>query len=292
MNMQNKIALVTGANSGMGLATTVALAKQDAHVIMLCRSQQRGELALAQAREQSGSAIIELMLCDLGSLASIRAFVEAFLEKYGILDVLVNNAGIFTLKRQMTADGFEAMMGVNHLGHFLLTNLLLDAILRAPQGRIVNVSSGAHKSGRIDFANPYLTKGFSAWRGYAQSKLANIWFTRELSRRLAGTSATANSLHPGAVSTNMGVDRDTGFGKAIHVVLRPFFLTSAQGAETAIYLASSPEVRTVSGEYFYKKKVAATSARAKGDEQARRFWEWSEQEVGLSSVPVQGSYGK
>jgi retinol dehydrogenase-13 len=283
--MQNKIALVTGANSGMGLATTVALAKQGAHVIMLCRSRQRGELALAQAREQSGSSRIELMLCDLGSLASIRAFARAFLEKHGILDVLVNNAGIFSMKRQTTADGFEAMMGVNHLGHFLLTNLLLDAILRAPQGRIVNVSSGSHKSGRIDFTNPYLTIGFSGWRGYAQSKLANIWFTRELARRLAGTSATANSLHPGAVSTNIGIDRDTGFGKAIHVVLRPFFLTSAQGAETAIYLASSPEVRTVSGEYFYKKKVAATSERAKDDEQASRFWEWSEQEVGLASVP-------
>jgi NAD(P)-dependent dehydrogenase (short-subunit alcohol dehydrogenase family) len=270
----------------MGLATTVALAKQGAHVIMLCRSRQRGELALAQAREQSGSARIELMLCDLGSLASIRAFAEAFLEKHGILDVLVNNAGIFSLKLQTTADGFEAMMGINHLGHFLLTNLLLDAILRAPQGRIVNVSSGSHKSGRIDFTNPYLIKGFSAWRGYAQSKLANIWFTRELARRLAGTSATANSLHPGAVSTNIGVDRDTGFGKVIHVVLRPFFLTSAQGAETAIYLASSPEVRTVSGEYFYKKKVAATSVRAKDDEQVRLFWEWSEKEVGFASVPV------
>lgn len=284
--MQDKIVLVTGANSGMGLATTVALAKQGAHVIMLCRSHQRGEQALVQAREQSGSENIELMLCDLGSLASIHAFAEAFHEKYDVLDVLVNNAGIFSKKRQTTADGFEAMMGVNHLGHFLLTNLLLDAILRASQGRIVNVSSGSHKSGRIDFTDPYLTKGFSMWRGYAQSKLANIWFTRELGRRLAGTSATANSLHPGAVGTNIGVDRDTGFGKTIQAMLRPFFLTPAQGAETAIYLASSSEVRTVSGEYFYKRKVAPTSARANDDEQAHRFWAWSEQEVGLASAPV------
>jgi retinol dehydrogenase 13 len=283
--MLDKIALVTGANSGMGLATTVALAQQGFHVIMLCRSRQRGEFALTQAREQSGSTRIELMLCDLGSLASIRAFAEAFHEKHRVLDVLVNNAGIFSTKRQTTADGFEAMMGVNHLGHFLLTNLLLDAILRAPQGRIVNVSSGAHKSGRIDFDNPYLTKGFSSWRGYAQSKLANIWFTRELARRLAGTSATANSLHPGAVGTNIGVDRDTGFGKTIQALLRPFFLNPAQGSETSIYLAMSPEVRSVSGEYFYKKKAASTSARAKDDEQARLFWAWSEQEVGLSSVP-------
>lgn len=284
--MQDKVVLVTGANSGIGMATTVALAQQGAYVIMLCRSHQRGELALVQAREQSGSANIELMLCDLGSLVSIRAFAEAFHEKYDVLDVLVNNAGIFSMKRQTTADGFEAMMGVNHLGHFLLTNLLLDTIVHAPQGRIVNVSSAAHKSGRIDFADPYLTKGFSMWRGYAQSKLANIWFTRELARRLAGTSATANSLHPGAVGTNIGVNRDSGFGKTIQAMLRPFFLTPAQGAETAIYLASSSEVGTVSGEYFYKKKAAPTSARAKDDEQARRFWAWSEQEVGLATVPV------
>ncbi len=167
--MQNKTVLVTGANSGMGLATTVALAKLGANVIMLCRSRQRGEQALAEARRQSGSELIELMLCDLASLASIRAFAAAFLVRHDVLDVLVNNAGVVTVKRQTTADGFEAMMGVNHLGHFLLTQLLLDAIIRAPQGRIVNVSSGAHKIGRIDWANPHLQRGFRVWNGYAQS---------------------------------------------------------------------------------------------------------------------------
>src|SRR3954463_3986345 len=139
--MHNKTVNVTGANSGMGLATTVALAGQGATVIMLCRSSERGEQALIEARRQSGSALIELMLCDLASLASIRAFTAAFLVKHPVLDVLVNNAGVVTVKRQTTADGFEAMMGVNHLGHFLLTQLLLEAIVRAPQGRIVNVSS-------------------------------------------------------------------------------------------------------------------------------------------------------
>jgi retinol dehydrogenase 13 len=283
VNVQGQTVIVTGANSGMGLATTIALAEQGARVIMVCRSHQRGEQALAEARQQSGSERIELMLCDLGSLASIRAFAEAFQAKHDMLDVLVNNAGVVALKRQTTTDGFEAMMGVNHLGHFLLTNLLLDAIVRAPQGRIVNVSSGAHKIGRIDLDNPYLTKGYSVWGGYAQSKLANILFTRELAKRLADTSVTVNCLHPGAVGTNIGVDRDTGFGKAVHAMLRPFFLTPAQGAETAIYLASSPDVKGITGEYFYRKKIAPVSARAKDDELASQFWAWSEREVGLNT---------
>ncbi|MEC0229174.1 SDR family oxidoreductase [Paenibacillus alba] len=279
--MHHPTVIVTGANSGMGLATTVALARKGAHVIMLCRSKQRGDLALAEARQQSGSDRIELMLCDLGSLASIRTFAEDFLAKHQVLDVLVNNAGVVTVKRQTTSDGFEAMTGVNHLGHFLLTNLLLEVIVRAPQGRIVNVSSGAHKIGRFDFDNPYLMRGFSVWRGYAQSKIANIWFTRELAKRLAGTTATVNALHPGAVGTNIGVDRDTGFGKFVHRLLRPFFLTPAQGAETAIYLSTSPDVQTISGEYWYKKKIAPISERAKDEDMAHRFWAWSEQEVGL-----------
>lgn len=280
-HLHNQTVIVTGANSGMGLATTVELARQGAHVIMLCRSRQRGELALAEARRQSGSERIELMLCDLGSLASIRAFADSFLANHKVLDVLVNNAGVVTVKRQTTSDGFEAMTGVNHLGHFLLTQLLLEALIRSLQGRIVNVSSGAHKIGRFDFDNPYLIRGYSVWRGYSQSKIANIWFTRELAKRLAGTAVTVNALHPGAVGTNIGVDRDTGFGKAVHSLLRPFFLTPAQGAETAIYLASSPDVRSISGEYFYKKKLAPISEKAQDDEFAGRFWTWSEREVGL-----------
>lgn len=280
--MRDRTVIVTGANSGMGLAATVELARLGAHVIMACRSRERGEQALQEAQRQSGSDRLRLMQLDLGSLASVRAFAAAFDEQHDTLDALINNAGVVAIKRQKTADGFEAMMGVNHLGHFLLTNLLLEPLLRSPQGRIVTVSSGAHKIGNIHFDDPHLTKGYSVWKGYAQSKLANILFTKELAERLKGTTVTANSLHPGAVGTNLGVDRATGFGGKIHALLRPFFLTPEEGARTTIYLASSPEIGSISGKYFYRNRIAPVSARAQDMELARRLWAWSEQEVGLS----------
>lgn len=194
--MKERVMIVTGANSGMGLATSVALARQGIHVIMLCRHEARGRRALEEAVRRSGSNRIGLMLCDLGSLRSIRACAAALLN-YPALDGLINNAGVVSLRRQTTSDGFEQNIGVNHLGHFLLTNLLLGALRRAPQGRIINVSSGAHKIGRIHFDDLHLTRGYNAVTAYAQSKLANLLFTSALARRLEGTKVTANSLHPG-----------------------------------------------------------------------------------------------
>ncbi|MBV6713992.1 SDR family oxidoreductase [Paenibacillus chitinolyticus] len=279
--MKHKIMMVTGANSGMGLATTIALARQGAKVVMVCRSEERGQSALREAIAASGSGDIELMQCDLGSLRSIRSFAADFKSRYDHLDVLINNAGVVSLKRETTSDGFEVMMGVNHLGHFLLTNLLLGPLKRAEQGRIVVVSSGAHKIGKIRWEDPYLTKGYTVWTGYAQSKLANILFAKELAARLKGTAVTVNALHPGAVGTQIGVDRNTGFGKSVLAMLRPFFLTPAQGAETAVYLAASDNVSCATGEYFYRKKIASVSARAKDKELAAKFWDWSVREVGL-----------
>ncbi|WP_217559356.1 SDR family oxidoreductase [Paenibacillus sp. GbtcB18] len=279
--MEHKIMMVTGANSGMGLATTIALARQGAKVIMVCRSEERGQSALREAIAASGSGEIELMQCDLGSLRSIRSFAADFKSRYDHLDVLINNAGVVSLKRETTSDGFEVMMGVNHLGHFLLTNLLLGPLKRAEQGRIVVVSSGAHKIGKIRWEDPHLTKRYTVWTGYAQSKLANILFIKELAARLKGTAVTVNALHPGAVGTQIGVDRNTGFGKSVLAMLRPFFLTPAQGAETAVYLAVSGNVSCATGEYFYRKKIAPVSARAKDKELAAKFWDWSAGEVGL-----------
>lgn len=278
--MQGKTVIITGANSGMGLASTIELARRGAHVVMACRSPERGRKAWEAAVRESGSDRLELMLCDLGSLDSIAKFAGEVTERYGAIDVLLNNAGVVSLKRELTKDGFESMLGVNHLGHFLLTNLLLDSLKRAEEGRIVNVSSGVYKIGKIH-EDPSLARGFNVAKGYAQSKLANILFTKELARRLEGTRVTANCLHPGAVATNIGVDRNTGFGKSLVGLLRPFFLTAEQGAETAIYLASSPEVKGVTGQYFYKKQARPLTARGENPDSARRLWEWSEEQVGL-----------
>ncbi|RJG22989.1 SDR family oxidoreductase [Paenibacillus thiaminolyticus] len=278
--MKERVMIVTGANSGMGLATSVGLAKQGIYVIMLCRNEVRGRRALEEAVRRSGSDRIGLMLCDLGSLRSIRACAATFLSNYTALDGLINNAGVVSVRRQTTSDGFEQNIGVNHLGHFLLTNLLMEALQRASQGRIINVSSGAHKIGRIHFDDLHLTRGYNAITAYAQSKLANILFTTALARRLQGTQVTANSLHPGAVATNIGVDRSTGFGTRIMAVLRPFFLTPEEGAATAIYLATSPDVAALSGAYFYRQRQVPASRRAQDAELAERLWAVSAAEVG------------
>ncbi|MDF2717112.1 MAG: short-chain dehydrogenase/reductase [Paenibacillus sp.] len=279
--MSRKIALVTGANSGMGLAAATELARRGYHVVMACRSMERGEAARWEAIRQSGAADIELMQCDLGSLRGIRQFAEQFLARRDTLDVLINNAGVITIKRHTTLDNFEAMMGVNHLGHFLLTSLLLPAIKRSPQGRIVVVSSGAHKAGKIHFGDPHLTQGFNAVKGYAQSKLANVLFVRELAERLKGGTVTVNAVHPGAVATDFGVDRRTGFGRSVYKLLRPFFRTPAEGAATTVYLATADEVAGVTGQYFYDSKPAPISALAQDSVSAKKLWEWSEREVGL-----------
>ncbi|MDR6724190.1 NAD(P)-dependent dehydrogenase (short-subunit alcohol dehydrogenase family) [Paenibacillus amylolyticus] len=282
---KNPIAIVTGANSGMGLATTIELARKGYHVIMACRSEQRGQEALQEALRQSNSTAIELMLCDLGSLDSIRRFAHSFNERYDTLDVLMNNAGVVMVKRKETSDGFEQSIGINHLGHFLLTLLLIPPLRRAQQGRIVNVSSGAYKAGKIHFEDPHLHKRYNPIKGYAQSKLANVLFTRILARKVADSRITVNCLHPGAVGTSIGVDRNTGFGTRIMAIVGklPFFLTPEEGAKTAIYLATSPEVAGVTGKYFYQQKEQKLQAHATEDAVAERFWTWSEQQVGLGS---------
>ncbi|WP_375105074.1 SDR family oxidoreductase [Paenibacillus sp. RS8] len=281
--MKGKIVLVTGANSGMGLATTVELARKGAKVIMVCRNRQRGEEALAAAKQKSHSEDIELMLCDLASLESIRSFAEEFTRKYPILDILINNAGVVTIKRQLTKDGFEMDLGVNHLGHYLLTNLLLEPLKAAEQGRIVVVASGAYKIGALHYEDPTLDRRFNPAKAYARSKLANILFTRELALRLHGTKVTVNCVHPGAVGTNIGVNRETGFGKSILKLLSYFFLTPEQGADTAIYLATALELREVTGQYYYRRKIKQLSPRAQNRQEAERLWLWSQEQVGLSN---------
>lgn len=276
---ENKVVLVTGATSGMGLATAIELAKQNYQVIMVGRNEEKGLKALAYAQNESNSSNISFMICDLASLKDIRRFASEFKNNYKKLDVLINNAGVLCLKRETTVDGFEMQMGVNHLGHFLLTHLLMECLLNADEGRIVNVSSGGHKWGDFYENDPHFTQGYNLFKGYGQSKLANILFTKELAKRLKDTRVTVNALHPGAVTTNLGVDRQTGFGKTVYKLLSPFFQSPTEGAGTTIFLTTDPNVNGVSGEYFVNKKIAKPSKKANDPVLARRFWDWSSMEV-------------
>ena len=278
--LRNKTAIVTGANSGMGMATVRALSDMGAKVIMLCRSEKRGTEVLEKLSSEKYRDL-ELILCDLGNYDSIRAFANIVRRGYGHIDILVNNAGFISLDRQETEEGIERQFGINHVGHFLLTMSLLD--LMGEGGRIVNVASGAHKTGKIHFDDINLTKGFNVIKAYSQSKLANVLFTRELARRVKDRGITVNCCHPGAVATNIGIDRDTGFGKTVTGLLKPFFQTPEQGARTAIFLASDDSVSDITGEYFYKCRIAKSSRRSKDMELAKKLFEFSEELVGISS---------
>lgn len=276
-NLTNKTALVTGANSGMGMATVEALSDAGAMVVMLCRSEARGREAFEKLTAGKDREI-ELMLCDLGDYESIRSFAAEFKKRFGKLDILVNNAGFISLERQETREGVERQFGINHLGHFLLTTELQE--LMGEGARIVVVASGAHKAGKIHFDDINLTRGYNVVKAYGQSKLANVLFTRELARRLKDRGITVNCCHPGAVATNMGVNRETGFGKTITGLLRPFFQTPAEGARTAVFLATDESVKEITGEYFYKCKITKSSKCSHDMEAAARLWELSERMVG------------
>ncbi len=280
--LDGKVAIVTGANSGMGLATTAALCDAGAKVIMLCRNEERGREALAKLKEKEERQL-ELILCDLGDYDSIRGFARTVKAKYARIDILVNNAGFISLDWQETKEGLERQFGINHIGHFLLTMLLLKNMGEGT--RIVNVASGAHKVGRIHFEDINLKKHFNVITAYSQSKLANVLFTRELARRVAKRGITVNCCHPGAVATNIGIDRDTGFGKTVTGMLKPFFQTPEEGARTAIFLAMDGSVKNVSGEYFYNCKIAKSSKRSKDMRLARKLFALSKELVMKKSEP-------
>ena len=271
-----KTAIVTGANSGMGMATARALLNEGATVIMLCRSEKRGKEAYEKLLED-GNGRTYLILADLGDYDSVRNFTKQVKERFDKIDILVNNAGFISLDRQETKEGLERQFGINHVGHFLLTTGLLD--MMGEGSRIVNVASGAHKTGKIHFDDINLHKGFNVFKAYSQSKLANVLFTRELARRVKDRGITVNCCHPGAVATNIGIDRETGFGKTVTKLLKPFFQTPEQGAATAVFLATDESVKDITGEYFYKCKVAKSSKRSKDMELAKRLFEFSEQLV-------------
>jgi len=277
--------VITGGNAGVGKETAVGLAEQGAQVVITSRDPERGAAAVAEIRERTGSDAIEAMRLDLASIASIRSFAAELLERVERIDVLVDNAGGILGKRRETGDGFEMTFGVNHLGHFLLTNLLLDRLRASAPSRIVVVSSVAHKQARkgLDFDDLQSERKYRAGTAYARSKLANIYFARELARRLDGTGVTANSLHPGFVASRFARDGDFGWlGNIGMPLIRPFAISQAAGARTSIYLSTSPDVEGMSGLYFVKCAVAEPSKVAQDDEAAKRLWAVSEELIGTS----------
>jgi retinol dehydrogenase-14 len=282
-SLGEKVCLITGATSGIGKATAMGLANMGASVVMVGRDRDRGEAVMAEIKEGSANDSVDLMLADLSSQEQVRRLAEKFKEAYPRLDVLINNAGLFRSERITTADGLEMTFAVNHLAYFLLTNLLLDVLGASAPSRVVSVSSGDHSNGTIDFDDLQGEKGYKGAKAYSQSKLANVLFTYELARRLKGIGVTANCLHPGAgVRTNFGSGVSGMFGFTVRA-LRPFMISPEKGAETSIYLASSPEMADLSGRYFVKKAGARSSDASHDERIARRLWEVSTQ---LTNLPA------
>jgi retinol dehydrogenase-14 len=283
--MGEKVCLITGATSGIGKATAMGLANMGASVVMVGRDRGKGEALMAEIKEKSANASVDLMLADVSSQEQIRRLAYEFKEAYPRLDVLINNAGVFSSKRITSADGIEMTFAVNHLAYFLLTNLLLDVLKASAPSRIVNVSSGDHSNATIDFDDLQGENGYKGAKAYSQSKLATVLFTYELARRLEGTGVTANCLHPGGripVRTNFGSGVSGVFGFTVRA-LTPLMKSPEKGAETSIYLASSPEVEGLSGRYFVKKDEARSSDVSYDKRLARRLWEVSAE---LTNLPA------
>jgi NAD(P)-dependent dehydrogenase (short-subunit alcohol dehydrogenase family) len=286
MDWKGKVCIITGATSGIGIYTAVAMAERGMKLVLPVRSLERGRKFRQRILEETGNEQVELFECDLASMDSVRQFAADFLEKYHHLHLLINNAGTWETRRQETEDGIELTFAVNHLSHFLLTNLLLGVMKQSTPARIVNVSSMAHRAAKMNLEDPEGKKRWNGIRAYAQSKLANILFTRKLARMLQGTGITVNALHPGGVSTRL-YEKMPAFTK-------PFiqYLLDApkKGARTSIYVALSPEVEGLSGKYFARRKEKKPSAQALSDSAADRLWDISCDYTGLSQKKT--AYGK
>jgi NAD(P)-dependent dehydrogenase (short-subunit alcohol dehydrogenase family) len=278
-SMRGRVCLVTGATSGIGAAAAEELATLGATVIVAGRNAERAAATVERIRQRTGGAA-EYLLADLSSQQEVRRLAEAVRARHERLHVLVNNAGAVFTERRLSPDGLELTFALNHLAYFLLTGLLLDTLQASAPARIVNVSSDAHQAATIDFDDLQAERGYSGFRVYGRSKLANLLFTYELARRLEGTGVTVNALHPGLVAsrfaTNLG-----GLARRLHPLARPFMLSPAQGARTIVYLASSPEVQGVTGRYFVSERDTTSSKASYDRADAERLWQVSATLVGL-----------
>ncbi|HYH95123.1 SDR family oxidoreductase [Hyalangium sp.] len=278
--MKGKVCLVTGATSGIGKATAMALAAQGATVVLGCRNREKGEAVKQEITRATGNSLLDLMVADLASIESTKKGAADFLARYPKLHVLVNQAGLYLNERVVTPEGLETIFVVNHLSYFLLTHLVLDALKAGAPSRIVNGSGGIEAAAKIDFDDLQGEKKFGPFKALAQSKLGNFLFTYELARRLEGTGVAINIMQPGGVKTELGKGQGGAFGFLMRM-MRPLFSTPEQGADTLVWLASSPEVEGVTGKYFVKRKEAKSSARSHDKELAARLWKVSADLCGL-----------
>jgi NAD(P)-dependent dehydrogenase (short-subunit alcohol dehydrogenase family) len=278
-DITGKTIVITGANTGIGKAAAAELVKRGAHVVLTSRDLARGEAALRDVSRGPGTA--ELVQLDLASFDSIRACATGLLAEHPRIDVLVNNAGLILGDRRTTAEGFEMTMGVNHVGHFLLTSLLLDRLKGSAPARIVNVASEAHRGIRaLDFDDLLATRAYQGFRQYSASKLANILFTRALARRLVGTRVTTYALHPGVIASGFAMDGDLrGLQGLVIRMLRPFFTTPEKGARTTLHCVCADGIEGDTGEYFSKQRRAKPTRAARDDDAAERLWEITERYV-------------
>lgn len=277
-DMHGRTCLITGANSGIGYETCKQLAQMGATILMVCRDAQRGKEARQNIIKETGNTDIHLLIADMSVMSSVRDLAEKVNQDYPFLHVLINNAGLMNSKRVLTPEGFEVQYAVHHLGPFLLTHLLLDKLERSAPARIINVSSKMHTMSGIDFDNLQAEHKFGAFKTYAASKLANIMFTYSLAERLTGKGVTVNCLHPGVIGSNIG--STPGF-------IKFFMKTPKKGAETSVYLASSPAVEVMNGKYFMDKKPVNSSKDSYNKALAEKLWQLTKQQVGLTAIQQQ-----
>ncbi|XP_068199952.1 retinol dehydrogenase 12-like [Antennarius striatus] len=279
--LDDRTVIITGANTGIGKETAIDLAKRGAKIIMACRDMEKAQAAMKEVTESSGNQNVVCMKLDLGDTNSIREFAEAINSGEPKVNILINNAGVMSCPFGKTADGFEMQIGINHFGHFLLTYLLIDLIKRSAPARIVNVSSMAHSWGSINLEDINSEKSYDKNRAYAQSKLANVLFTRSLAKRLEGTGVTTYSLHPGVVQTDL-YRHLPGAQRAVVKLVSPFTKSSIQGAQTNIYCAVEPSLDNESGGYYSDCAPANCSAAGKDDELAQKLWELTCQTLAIT----------
>jgi retinol dehydrogenase-14 len=285
-DIRGKTVLVTGATSGLGLAASHELARRGARLVMVGRDGPRTEAAVAAVAASSGSREVSFLLCDFASQAAIRGLADAFRSRQDRLHVLLNNAGGVNKTRRLTGDGIEATFAVNHLGYFLLTNLLLDLLVESAPARIVTVASMGHRMGTLDFGDLGFERGYSIMRAYARSKLANVLFAAELGRRLFGRGVTSNSLHPGTVDTNIWSGAPTWAKPIIQLFRRPFFISAERGAAHLVRLVTDPELSEVTGAYFERGQPVEPAPLARDQALAARLWDVSASMVGLRPSPT------